>query len=328
MVKTSRSTSSGHGSRLPNSNSEPCEPESSRVKKSLGVVPAGKAVAEQAVPSRFKKPSRMKFMPYAALIVAACAVYTLNLIGASPKAASPPSVSVQVIREFPHDPESFCQGLVFHKGKLLEGTGQYQKSRLRSVEIETGVPTLDIRMDSDVFGEGVTVWKDRVLQLTWKNGYLLIYDANTLQRQAYVRYRDIDSTLREGWGLTHDGSNLIVSDGSSTLRFVDPTTFKLVRKINVKNGFRSLDKLNELEFVEGEIFANVWYRDQIARIDPIKGNVKGWLDLSAIKPREVRFDREAVLNGIAWDAKQRRLFVTGKNWPAVFEVTVPHLVTR
>ena len=176
-----------------------------------------------------------------------------------------------------------------------------------------------------MFGEGITVWKDRVIQLTWKNGYLLLYDAASLQRQAYVRYRDIDSSLKEGWGITHDGVHLIISDGSSVLRFVDPSTFKLVRKLNVKNGFRSLSQLNELEFVQGEIFANVWYSDQIARIDPSSGKVTGWLDLSAIIPREVRRNKEAVLNGIAWDPTEKRLFVTGKHWPKLYQIRVPGL---
>ncbi len=234
-------------------------------------------------------------------------------------------MAVQVANAYPHDAESFCQGLVWHRDSLLEGTGQYQKSRLRLIELQSGQPKIDVRMDADVFGEGVTVWQDKILQLTWKNGYLLIYDAATLERKAYVRYSQIDPSLREGWGLTHDGTHLIISDGSSTLRFVDPTSFRLVKKLTVRNGFRTLSQLNELEFVEGEIFANVWYMDQIARIDPQTGQVLSWLDLSKIKPRAVRFNREAVLNGIAWDADGRRLFVTGKNWPTLYEINVPGL---
>ncbi len=264
-------------------------------------------------------------MPAAALVLISVSAAWVFLLPASTASAGPPSQPVEVVKTYPHDATSFCQGLVVHNGLLVEGTGQYDRSRLRTVEIETGRPQIDVRMDSDVFGEGITVWKDRVIQLTWKNGYLLLYDAASLQRQAYVRYRDIDSSLKEGWGITHDGVHLIISDGSSVLRFVDPSTFKLVRKLNVKNGFRSLSQLNELEFVQGEIFANVWYSDQIARIDPSSGKVTGWLDLSAIIPREVRRNKEAVLNGIAWDPTEKRLFVTGKHWPKLYQIRVPGL---
>ncbi len=257
-------------------------------------------------------------MPLTLLILAGLGAGAAFMMPATEGA--PPVSAVRVIRTFPHDPDAFCQGLVVYKGHLLEGTGQYQRSRLRLVDISSGEPISDLPLSDEVFGEGVTVWKDSILQLTWKNGYMLVYDAETWKPQTPVPYRSIDRDLREGWGMTHDGTHLIISDGSATLRFVDPNTWKLVRSIVVKNGFQKLSKLNELEYVEGEIYANVWYSDQIARIDPASGKVLGWLDLSPIRPREVRNDREAVLNGIAWDEKNRRLFVTGKNWPSVFEI--------
>lgn len=270
--------------------------------------------------------SRRKLMPLAVLLLAGTAVLAaLAWPSGSSAEAAPPVQPVTVVRAFPHDATAFCQGLVVHNGQLLEGTGQYAQSRLRHVDLESGQSLREVRLDDRIFGEGITVWQDQILQLTWKNGFLLRYDAGTLQSLGSVPYRDIDPGLREGWGITQDGRHLIISDGSATLRFVDPATFRLVRTVVVKNGWRSLSQLNELEYVDGQILANVWYRDDIARIDPATGVVLGWLDLSAIKPREIRRNREAVLNGIAWDSDNRRLFVTGKNWPKLFEIRLPDL---
>lgn len=263
-------------------------------------------------------------MPIAVLALAVASVLAaFGLSGGSAVQAGPPVSPVTVVRKFPHDKTSFCQGLVFHNGRLLEGTGQYRKSRLRLVDLATGRSVNDVVLADDVFGEGVTVWKDHILQLTWRNGYLIVYNADTLKQEGFVSYRSIDPSLREGWGITHDGTNLIISDGSATLRFVDPETFRVVRSVTVRNGLRSQQQLNELEFVDGEIFANIWYSDQIARINPASGEITGWLDLAPLKPRELRFDREAVLNGIAWDDQSSRLFVTGKNWPIIYEISFP-----
>ncbi|MCA9035590.1 MAG: glutaminyl-peptide cyclotransferase [Planctomycetaceae bacterium] len=271
--------------------------------------------------------SGKKHMPAAVLLVVATAAGFVFLQPLpSPHAAqSVPTVRPGVVKSFPHDSQSFCQGLVFYDGKLIEGTGQYKHSRLRSVSVESGIADIDVAMENEIFGEGVTVWQDKVIQLTWQNGYLLLYDAKTLERKAYLKYSDIDPTLREGWGITQDGRHLIISDGSAELRFVDPVTFRMTRKITVRNGRRSVRNLNELEFVDGQIFANIWYQDQIARIDPQSGNVVGWLDLSGFKPKSIRFNREAVLNGIAWDSNARRLFITGKHWPTLYEISVPGL---
>ena len=235
--------------------------------------------------------------------------------------ASAPVTKARMVKAYPHDTGAFCQGLVVHNGQLLEGTGQYNESRLRLVDIKTGVPSVQLALPNNVFGEGVTVWKDTILQLTWKNGYLITYDAATFQQRGKVALSTIDRTLYEGWGITHNGTHLIISDGSSTLRFVDPATFRLAHTLRVIDGRSAVKWLNELEFVDGEIFANVWYKDQIARIDPATGLVNSWLDVSSMRPRSVRNNREAALNGIAWDAGQKRLFVTGKNWPTVFEVS-------
>jgi glutaminyl-peptide cyclotransferase len=265
-----------------------------------------------------------RLMPLGVFSMAVAAIIAaVGLPGGSSAAADAPVTVPQVIHTYPHDRNSFCQGLVIHRGMIVEGTGLYEQSQLRVVQLETGRPTAELPLSRDVFGEGVTVWKDQILQLTWKNGYLIVYDANTLKRLGIVKYEQIDPSLREGWGITHDGKHLILSDGSSQLRFIDPQTWRLVRTLTVKQGFRSLNKLNELEYVDGQIFANVWYSDRIARIDAETGKVIGWLDLAKIRPAEVRRNREAVLNGIAWDADQRRLFVTGKNWPSLFEIQLP-----
>ena len=262
-------------------------------------------------------------MPIAVLCIAVLAATSALLLPKpSAEAAAPPVKKAAVVKAYPHDRTAFCQGLAVLDGQLLEGTGQYQKSRLRLVDIESGKSVSDQRNADDVFGEGVTVWKDRIFQLTWRNGYLLVYDARTLQQTGFVRYSDIDRKLAEGWGLTHDGHSLILSDGSADLRFINPETFKLEKTVRVKSGSRTLTKLNELEFVSGQILANVWYEDRIASIDPGSGQVTAWIDLSHLRPREVKNDREAVLNGIAWDEKSQRLFVTGKHWPMLYEIEI------
>lgn len=241
----------------------------------------------------------------------------------SSSAAEIPTIRVRGIRTLTHDPGAFCQGLVVHDGMLIEGTGLYEKSRLRKVSLETGRIENEIALNRDVFGEGVTVWKNQILQLTWKNGYLIVYEADTLRQLGVVRYDRIDPALREGWGITHDGKQLIISDGSSQLRFLDPETFRMIRQLTVRNGFRAVDQLNELEFVDGRILANIWHSDRIASIDPESGRVREWLDCSALRPKSLRWNREAVLNGIAWDSVNRRLYVTGKNWPVLFEIAPP-----
>ncbi|MEZ6127014.1 MAG: glutaminyl-peptide cyclotransferase [Planctomycetaceae bacterium] len=254
------------------------------------------------------------------LILAAIAVGGSLMIPAAP--AKTPVQTVTLVKAYPHDTAAFCQGLVMFHGQLLEGTGHYGHSRLRTVDLATGKPLVDLALSDQIFGEGVTVWKNTILQLTWQNGFLILYDAATLKETGRVKFSDIDPGLREGWGITHDGKHLIISDGSSTLRFVDPDTFRLVRRLRIKDGFRSVERLNELEFVNGEILANVWYLDQIARIDPQTGRVTSWLDIAPLRPAEVRRSREATLNGIAWDPQTQRLFVTGKYWPQLFEIKV------
>lgn len=259
-----------------------------------------------------------RLAPACALLLAAGAVAAALLTSSGTTVADQP---VSSVAEYPHDSRAFCQGLVVHDGTLIESTGRYRESSLRRVAIESGEPSVNIRMDDRVFAEGVTVWNDHIIQLTWENGVLIVYDVDTFTQQQTVSYQQIDRSLRQGWGITHDNRHLIISDGSSRLRFVDPTTWKLVRQINVRSGFRAVRNLNELEYVNGEILANVWYSSRIARIDPESGSVIGWLQLKHLFPASVRRNREAVLNGIAWDADRKRLYVTGKLWPSLFEIT-------
>ena len=223
---------------------------------------------------------------------------------------------VDVIGVFPHDPRAYTQGLVFDNGTMFEGTGQYGESTLRQVDSESGRIERSVKLPRRVFGEGITVWKDQIIQLTWKRRHAIVYDRETLQQ---INTREYTG---EGWGLTHNGTHLIMSDGSSTLRFLDPETFRVVRRLSVREGKRRIQNLNELEYVDEEIFANIWYSDFIARISPTTGEVTGWIDLRDVWPANKRLDREKVLNGIAWDAAGRRLFVTGKNWPKLYEIRI------
>jgi len=231
--------------------------------------------------------------------------------------APAPVHGFKVVRSYPHDRQAFTQGLEFVDGVLYESTGMNGRSGIRKVNLATGEVLQVQPLDAAYFGEGITVWKNRIVQLTWQSGLGFVYDRQTLQQQRTFRYSG------EGWGLTHDGTRLIMSDGSDsgTLRLLDPETLRQVGTLTVKDGGRPVAKLNELEYVKGEIFANVWTTERIAVISPSTGRVTAWIDLQGlIDPRE-RAGTD-VLNGIAYDAKGDRLFVTGKLWPKVFEITL------
>ena len=220
----------------------------------------------------------------------------------------------EVVNSYPHDPKAFTQGLVFHNGELLESVGGYGDSTLRRVELKTGKVLKQVEMERQFFAEGLALMNGKLYQLTWQNQRGFIYDPETFEKTGEFAYRG------EGWGLTHDADSLILSDGTSQLRFLDPADYRVKRAVNVTDRGRPVPQLNELEYVKGEVFANVWHRNAIARIDPQTGHVKGWIDLSGLlKPGEVS-DEEAVLNGIAYDEAGDRLFVTGKLWPKLFEV--------
>jgi glutamine cyclotransferase len=229
---------------------------------------------------------------------------------------STPTYGFEVVQSWPHDPHAFTQGLVFRNGRLYEGTGMNGESSLREVELATGAVLRRRDLARQYFGEGLAFFGGRLFQLTWRSHVGFIYDATTFQPTGQFSYTG------EGWGLTDDGTSLILSDGTSTLRFLDPTTFAVLRTVKVNDAGREVSELNELEYVNGEVYANVWRKDLIARIDPATGNVKGWIDLTGLLAPEDRTGREDVLNGIAYDAANDRLFVTGKRWPRLFQIRV------
>ena len=221
----------------------------------------------------------------------------------------------RTVSEYPHDASAFTQGLVVHGGRMYESTGQYGCSSLRRVDIETGEIERKVSLAPEYFGEGITILGDRLYQLTWKNHIIIIYDVSTFDVLETASYSG------EGWGLTQDGTHLILSDGTASIRFLDPETLEVINTITVREGDHEVDRLNELEYVRGEIWANVWYRDRIVRISPLDGRVLGWIDLAGLSKRLKR-DREDVLNGIAFDAASDRVFITGKNWPKLYEIEV------
>lgn len=220
----------------------------------------------------------------------------------------------RVVHTYPHDPQAFTQGLVFVDGHLYESTGLNGHSTLRMVDLETGRVLQEQPVDSKYFAEGLTDWGSTLVQLTWETGIALVYD-----RFSFRLLRSFSYT-GEGWGLTHDAKSLIVSDGTPVLRFFNPATFKQVRRVTVKDHGKPVTDINELEYVRGQIYANLWHSDRVARINPKTGKVLGWIDLAGLLPAAERSSAEAVLNGIAWDAAHDRLFVTGKLWPSLFEI--------
>jgi glutamine cyclotransferase len=227
----------------------------------------------------------------------------------------PATAGFNVVAVYPHDSNAFTQGLVVAAGQLYEGTGQYGASSIRRVDLTSGRVDKQRALNRMYFGEGITILDGKLYQLTWQNGVALAYDVDTFDLERTFQYSG------EGWGLTHDGANLIMSDGSSTLRFLDSNTFATVRELRVRDDDQPVERLNELEYVDGEIWSNIWYDDRIVRISPTSGEVLGWIDLSTLYPPSAR-GSEAVLNGIAFDAASTRLFVTGKNWPQLFEIEV------
>ena len=229
--------------------------------------------------------------------------------------SAPAVAGFKVVAVYPHDPNAFTQGLAIAGGQLYEGTGLYGQSTIRKVDVTTGRVEKQRPINAAYFGEGIAILDGHLYQLTWQNGLGLVYDLATFNQQRTFQYAG------EGWGLTQDGRELILSDGSARLRFLDPQTFAVVREIEVRDHGQPVTKLNELEYIDGEIWSNVWYDDRIARISPTTGEVLGWIDLAALYPKSAR-SSEAVLNGIAYDAAAKRLFVTGKNWPQLYEIEV------
>ena len=234
--------------------------------------------------------------------------------GAPISTTQPPVFSYNVINTYPHDPQAFTQGLVIDGGTLYEGTGQYGRSTLRRVQLETGEVLQQHMLPANVFGEGITVFGNRIVQLTWQSHLGYVYDRASFAELQTFTYPT------EGWGITDDGKQLIMSDGTATLRFLDPQTFTELRAITVSDPTGPIHRLNELEYIDGQIYANVWMTDRIARIDPQTGNVTAWIDLTGLLSPADRTPETNVLNGIAYDADAKRLYVTGKLWPKLFEI--------
>jgi len=225
-------------------------------------------------------------------------------------------LSYEVVNSYPHDPTSFTQGLVWHDSALYESTGLEGQSKLRRLEFPSGRVLKEVRLSPDLFGEGLALVENRLIQLTWKSHRGFVYDLETFRQLEEFSYDT------EGWGLTYDGNNLILSDGSSNLFYLDPHTFKPIKKLAVTMNGKPLTELNELEFIEGEVWANVWQTDFIVRIDPSTGRVTSFLNLKGVLAPSDKTGREDVLNGIAYDPEHKRIFITGKLWPRIFEIRV------
>lgn len=226
----------------------------------------------------------------------------------------PEQVSYEVVASYPHDPKAFLQGLVFHDGGFYESTGQFGRSSLRRVELQSGKVLKKVDLADEYFGEGLAMVGDRLVQLTWQTHRGFVYERDTFRKIGEFTYQS------EGWGLCYDGKNLIMSDGSDTLTYMDATTFEPVKKLRVTMNGRAMKNLNELEFIEGEIWANVWHEDLILRINPESGRVSSFLNLRGLHNPDVSEGGEDVLNGIAYDAAQKRIFISGKLWPKIFEI--------
>ena len=223
-------------------------------------------------------------------------------------------MTYEVVNAFPHDPEAFTQGLIYLDGYLYESTGLYGESSLRKVELETGEVLQQVDLSSEYFAEGLTAWEDTLLQITWRENTGFVYDLEDFSLLDQFSY----ST--EGWGLTQDDQQLIMSDGTPTLYFLDPATFEVIGSVTVTYQGETVERLNELEYFDGQVFANIWQTDYIVRIDPASGEVLGWIDLGGILPQDLRTATTDVLNGIAYDQEGDRLFITGKFWPRLYEI--------
>ena len=225
-----------------------------------------------------------------------------------------PTYGYRIVNRYPHDPNGFTQGLVFVDGFLFEGTGLRGRSSLRKVDLLSGNILQIRRLPNRFFGEGVTVYNNKVIQLTWRANLGFVYHKDNFQLLETFHYPT------EGWGITHDGQRLIMSDGTSVLYFLDTESYKEIGRIEVRDSKGPVSKLNELEYVKGLILANVWKTERIAQISPETGQVVGWIDLRGLLSPEERVQRVDVLNGIAYDQRNDRLFVTGKLWPKLFEI--------
>lgn len=225
-----------------------------------------------------------------------------------------PIYTYRIINTFNHDPTAYTQGLVAHDGYIYESTGKYGQSSIRKIELNSGKIIQKYNLADNYFGEGITIFQDKIIQLTWKSKTCFVYNLDDFKLIKKF------SITTEGWGITHDGERIIYSNGSSTLFFLSPDTYELIGQIKVTAESKPVSNLNELEYVEGEIFANIWQTNTIARIKPESGQIKGWVELDGLLEQKDLPDKVDVLNGIAYDSNNNRLFVTGKLWPKLFEI--------
>lgn len=256
-----------------------------------------------------------------ALLLPACGARAETQDVASPLAGmpaptEPPTYTFHVLNRWPHDPSAYTEGLLYADGAFFESTGLNGMSSLRKVDAETGQVLASLPLAPEYFGEGLTLFNGKLIQLTWQSHIGFVYD---LQCFCLERTFSYDG---EGWGLTHDDHLLIMSDGTATIRFLDPETFAVVRTVSVSDHDQPLTNINELEYVRGEIDANIWLTNRIVRIDPTSGAILGWIDLTGLLPDADRSPSVNELNGIAYDDATDRLFVTGKNWPALFQIAL------
>jgi glutamine cyclotransferase len=222
------------------------------------------------------------------------------------------------VHTYPHDRAAFTQGLFFDNGVLYEGTGQETGSSLRAVELESGKVLRQHNLDASLFGEGITLYNNKIYQVTWENKVGFVYDKNTFDLINKIYYPT------QGWGLTTIGDKIVMSDGTNVLYFYEPEMFTVVSRLEVYDNRNMIDSLNELEYINGEIWANIWMSDRIVRIDPESGKVKGYIDLGKLLSDSEKTPETDVLNGIAYDKQQNRIFVTGKKWPKLFEIRVQY----
>jgi glutaminyl-peptide cyclotransferase len=251
------------------------------------------------------------------LVVLAAALAACSCSSVTNGGSGIPVYGYEIVNSYPHDIGAFTEGLFYDKGFLYEATGLNGQSSVRKVKLETGEVVQKHELSENYFGEGIIKWKDKMYQLTWRNQMGFIYDFATLEPKGEFHYPG------EGWSMTTDGKRILMDDGTAEIRFWDPETLQETGRLSVTADGEPVKNLNELEWVKGEIFANIWETDRIARIDPKSGKVTGWIDCAGLLPANERTPgSDSVLNGIAYDADRGRLFVTGKNWPKLFEIRV------
>ena len=249
----------------------------------------------------------------AVIIVGTVSVVLFNSWQTPASSSSPTLYTYHIVQTYPHDTSAFTEGLVFSNGELYESTGGYGTSSLRRVNLENGTVQQDFLLPNQYYGEGLAVVNDSLVQLTWQNNIGFVYNKETFGLLGNFSYPT------EGWGLTYNGRSLIMSDGSSNLIFLKPTTYQKTGQVSVHDGNTPITNINELEYVKGDIYANIWLQQKIAIINPQTGTVKGWIDLTGLYQST---DPNAVLNGIAYDQKADRLFITGKDWPNLYQITI------